>query len=140
MCSAPTLGHHVMPGPALLTAITQKMHLLQKLRRLWPANHGRTIPAACNCTTRSIARSGHMELYNINWDLHVWTTITEFMQVATSIICMLEWNNQAFCWFIYSFQMQNKACFYECDPILGHFQPPRTEALDSVPVCASYCN
>ena len=47
-----------------------------------------------------------------------------------------ECNNQTFCWFY----LQNEACFYECDPILGHFQPPGTEALDSVPVCASYCN
>ena len=47
-----------------------------------------------------------------------------------------ECNNQAFCWFY----LQNEACFYECDPILGHFQPTGTETLDSVPVCASYCN
>ena len=122
MCSASTLGQHVMPGPALLTAITPKMHLLQKLRHLWPANHGRAIPAALLQPRGAL--SGHMELYNINWDLcgPLSERFTEFMQVH---------NSQAFCWFIYSSQMQNEACFYECDPILGHFQPPAWNRLSS---------
>ena len=41
-------------------------------------------------------------------------------------------------------ELQNEACFYECDPILGHFESPGTEeteaSVDLVPVCASYCN
>lgn len=36
--------------------------------------------------------------------------------------------------------LQYEACFYECEPILGHFQPPGADAVDFVPVCASYCD
>ena len=35
---------------------------------------------------------------------------------------------------------QDEECFYQCEPMLGHFQIDMTGYIQNVPVCASYCD
>ena len=39
-----------------------------------------------------------------------------------------------------SHDLQDEACFFQCEPILGHFQSPGADSVDLAPVCASYCD
>ena len=36
--------------------------------------------------------------------------------------------------------MKDEECFYQCEPMLGHFQIGMTGYIRNVPVCASYCD
>ena len=37
-------------------------------------------------------------------------------------------------------QTQDEECFYQCEPMLGHFEIGNTGYIAHVPVCASYCD
>ena len=87
LCGAPTLGQHVMPGPAD-RCIEESTHTkvapspeteMFEACQPWQSN------SCCTAaTTRSIARSGHMELYNnFTWDMcgKLSQNCTEYMQV-----------------------------------------------------------
>ena len=36
--------------------------------------------------------------------------------------------------------IQDEECFYQCEPMLGYFQIDMTGYIQSVPVCADYCD
>ena len=86
LCGAPTLGQHVMPGPAdrCIEESTYTKDTPSPETEIFAACEPWQNNSCCTAaTTRNIARYGYVELYNFTWDLcgPLSDGCVEFMQV-----------------------------------------------------------